>query len=110
MTPTIVSGSEIVVGAISVEKLAPGDIALFALGTTLFAHRFVRRHHDKEGVSVLEFCGDAAAQSDPLVDAGAVMGLVLNIARPGSRSPRPWRAVAGFEAFAGAFARRLLSR
>jgi hypothetical protein len=93
MAPTIVSGSEIVVGATPVESLAPDDIALFALGTRLFVHRFVGRRDGRDGRSALEFRGDAAAQSDPLVDAGAVIGLVLKIEPPMPRSRRRWWAL-----------------
>jgi len=108
MTPTIVSGSEIVVGATSAETLAPDDIALFALGARLFAHRFVGRRHGKDGRPVLEFCGDAAVKSDPLVDAGAVIGLVLKIEPPRPRAPGRGWAVGGIATVADALARAFM--
>jgi hypothetical protein len=87
--PSVVVGGT-AASTTSAEKLAPNDIALFALGGRLFAHRFVGSRVGKNGRSLLEFCGDAATQSDPLIDGDAVIGLVLRIESPMPPSPRHW--------------------
>jgi hypothetical protein len=84
MSPTILSGDSIVVGATCAADLKRNDIALFAAGATLYAHRFLGWQRTREGHLALEFCGDANTEPDPLVGADAVIGIVLEKESPTS--------------------------
>jgi hypothetical protein len=106
MAPTIASGSAILVSAISPGELRPDDIALFAIQSRLFAHRFRGWRNNPHGHPALEFRGDACSDPDPLVGPDHLIGLVLNIEAPhqiGCQGERLARNVALF-----AFTRKLM--
>jgi hypothetical protein len=95
MSPAISSGDSIIVGAACSGDLERSDIGVFASGTTLYAHRFMGWRCTEDGHPALEFCGDASAESDPLVGVDAVIGVVLEVEAREADAGR-WRAPSGW--------------
>lgn len=77
MAPTIRDGDEVVVAPTAPEALGRGDIALYAVGPRLLAHRIVGDWTDARGVRWFCLRGDNLERCDPPVPASAVLGRVV---------------------------------
>ncbi len=77
MLPSIRSGMWLLV-EFGPPELAVGEIALFARGDTIVAHRIVRRHR---GGDVVVCKGDARLEFDRPVPVGDVLGVVRGVRR-----------------------------
>jgi signal peptidase len=78
MQPAIELGSAVIIGPVSSEELAAGDVVSLEVGTgrTLFTHRIVEVVNRPDGTWV-RTKGDANAHADPtLVAASAIIGRV----------------------------------
>ncbi len=81
MNPILSEGDEITVEKIKFEDIRKGDILLFRIGDTFFAHRFVKyikRRDDRKGKIIQ--CGDNSMEFKP-VDEDAVVGRVKSVKR-----------------------------
>jgi hypothetical protein len=87
MLPCVLPGDVLVVQRERLNQLAPGDIALFARNSRLFAHRVVDR--GSGGFPHLVTCGDSLAEHDQPVLSHELLGRVASIVRgPGRINPR----------------------
>jgi hypothetical protein len=80
MLPSIKPADSLLVRTVDIERIAVGDVVLFAREGRLFAHRVVQTHAE---VRVLLTRGDAHTHLDPPVTAAMILGRVEALLRNG---------------------------
>jgi hypothetical protein len=77
MLPTLWPGDLLTIHARDFDQVEPGDVVLYSREGRFFIHRVVSRPSEE----LLLTRGDCAAQDDPAVTAGQVLGVVTEIHR-----------------------------
>jgi hypothetical protein len=80
MLPSVRPGDNLLVQRTELNKVAPGDIVLFAREDRLFAHRVISQDF-KYGIPWLVTCGDSLDKNDAPVFANEFLGRVTSVLR-----------------------------
>jgi signal peptidase I len=83
MLPAIRPRDVLVVERRTIHQIQVGDVALFALGHRLFAHRVVRTGVDQTGAPTLVTRGDTHGDEDLPIGSSELLGQVLTVSRNG---------------------------
>ncbi len=81
MTPAIRHGETVIVAPVSAADLRPGDVALYARGKRVFAHRLLAVVQDQGKHPSFLLRGDNMPDCDRPVGAEAILGKLVQVKR-----------------------------